>query len=418
MALTVNKSKLATLLKILLIVVVIMESSGLISLHLGLDGDLSRMLFAAFLAAAFIFSFYLVITNKRKGESIEFYYPFIAFFAVFLVSMVSGTFLFPKPIAHWLPALYVFLPIFSFYFLYLIKATPEDLSISFIIIALFVTTLIIADKISRIDLLDNYTRLSIFDASSRRIVLLKNEVIFGIMILVSLLLSTKLKVSKALPLFCIIALCIFFQVQTMESRLGIVAFIVAFLAMMHFNKRQKKIGIILFLACAFGLFFIPIWIIQNSDALAKAFSLEDTGNISIRIDSVVFLLGLFYKSYGLGVGMMSPTGHINNILHSNPLINYYDGGVFASIAQFGVIGLYVWYKFTSYSISSLSQAAKDEHSKNRYISIAVTGFILGFTITALPLNLFLQPWTMFVGGVILYLVWVFTNHNKQQRSIT
>ncbi|WP_417585979.1 hypothetical protein [Nitrincola sp.] len=411
-----KKSKINSLFKISAITLVIFESSHLISLYFGLDKDQARVFFSASLIAFFFYSQYTVLIHKRQNESLAFYYPLLAFLAVFFVSMISSTFLFPKPAKDWVPSLYAFLPIFSFYFLYSIKATTEDLTKSLVIIAILVTVLLIADSLSRIELLDNYTRLSIFDKHHRRVVLLKNEVILGIIILASIMLSKKLNPLKFLVLFLILTACLVVQVKTMESRLGLAALIVAMITIVYFNRFQKKSLVFVMSACSIGLVLVPGWLINNIEIMQGATNLKDGGNISIRIETISFLIDIFYKSYGFGVGMMSPTGSINNILHSNPFINFYDGGVYASVAQFGIFGAYIWYKLTFGTIKKINGTAIAANTKNRHVAIAVVGFILGFTITPLPLNLFLQPWTTFIGGVVLYYLWTLSREDNPSQT--
>ncbi|CAN7400670.1 hypothetical protein LJR071_002412 [Pseudomonas sp. LjRoot71] len=405
MFLAINKRKLASSLRILLITLVIFESSQLLSLYAGFSKELAGFSFSAFFSATFAGSIYLILTNKRHNENLAFYYPALIFFVVFIVSMISAAFLFPKPVTDWLPSLYAFLPIFSFYFLYLIKATAEDLAKALITTTILVTLLLCLDSLSRIELLDQYARLSIFDKYNRRIVLLKNEVILGIVILASVVISKNLRPSKTILCLATLLFCLFVQVKTMESRLGLVAFIISFITIFFFNRTNKKAAALLFLAGAMLLLLLPSWLLQNSEIIKSAVNLQDGGNIKIRIETVLFLKEIFYESYGLGVGMMSPTGNTNNILHSNQYINFYDGGVFATIAQFGALGIYIWYRVNFHGIKTLNNAAKITNAENRYIPIAIIAFILGLTISPLPLNLYLQPWSAFVGGIVIYFIW-------------
>lgn len=421
MLLAIDKTNTISSLKILAIILVIIESSHLISLYTGFNTELANTgyLFSAFLLATFACSIFLILINNRSNENIVFYYPLLIFITIFIVSMVSATFLFPKPIFDWLPSLYAFLPIFSFYFLYLIKATAKDIAKAFILIAILVTALLILDGIARIEVLDHYARLSIFDKYNRRIVILKNEVILGIIMLASLLISKKLSTIKTILSFAILAVCLLVQVKTMESRLGLVAFIVSFITIFIFNRSNKKAASLLFLGGVMLLIFLPNWLLQNSDIIKSAANLNDGGNIKIRIETVAFLKDIFYESYGFGVGMMSPTGTINNVLHSNPYINFYDGGLFASVAQFGIPAIYIWYRVNFHGVKELRQSIKSKLPEETYIPIAIISFILGFIITPLPLNLYLQPWTSFIGGIIIYFIWCLTKPmkpNSQRQS--
>lgn len=405
-----KKSTLIFFCKTLLIVLVVFESDKFISHIAGVDPVISAWLFAAFMSTCLILALCKSIIS-RNGFQLFFYAPSIVFLCVIVVSFMSAQFIFPKPMGHWLPSLYPFTLIFSFYFLYLLKASPKEAASALVATAIIVTLLLLLDLLIGFEYFDAYTRRSVFDAYQRRVVILKNEVVLGILIALAYLLTEKISRRKTVALSIAVFTMLLTQVAVMESRLALFSIMVGSAAILYLNRRIKKVYIFSLAGLIFTLTYTPFILDDIIELYGRATNYD--ANISIRFDTVKYLMGIYEQSHGWGVGMMSPTGGINNVLFSDQRYNFVDGGAFASIAQFGIAGLIIWLYFTIKSLKIFK--SKLEHSpKEKYIPAGCFGFLIGFTINPLPLNFFLQPWTVFVGGIIIYYAWLYKHRKNKQ----
>lgn len=405
----IKKETLIHNIKIAIIIIAIFESEGLFSSIAGIDSQVSAWIFSAFMSLFAMLSLTLRVTSPKR-ESIVFFFPIIAFICAFIVSAVSALVIFPKPASNWIPSHYQFTFLFSFYFLYILNTTARELSTALVYTAIIVIILLALDQILSFEFLDSYRRASTFSSENRRIVILKNETTLGLLILLAHSIFTKQPSAKGHTLTALSCFLLIISIFLMESRLATAAIIVSCLVMTFYNKQNRRLYSYALLASIFAAATSPMWI----DAVARAINIatDPDSNISIRSETIAYMFNLYKESNGWGTGMMSPTGTINNILFSDPSINYVDGGVFSSIFQFGIFGLAIWIGYTIILIKifryNLNFGITDRH-----IALACLAFLVGFTTNPLPLNFFLQPWTTFIGGLLIYFAWQF----KRYRSI-
>lgn len=398
-----KKSSLLGILKICLITLIILESDGLITQIIGVDRILAAWSFAGFMSSCAILAISLrLLLGKRFN--LLFSLPYIAFLCAFLVSAGSALFIFPKGIYDWLPSLYMFTLVFSFYFLYLTGATARDVAISFFLAALIVSLLLFMDQLMGLTVLDFYKRASSFDIYSRRIVILKNEVVLGIMFLFAYIFSRPKIRNKEIMLLALLGFLLYVQITVMESRLAATSIAVGFGTIIYLNRQMKKTYSYLFAASLAIIATLPLWIDSFFSTAKKAIDYDS--NISIRFETINFMYELYKKSYGWGVGMMSSTGTENNVLFSDFRYNFIDGGALATIFQFGLSGLIVWLSYTALLLR-IFKKAHNHLTSDRNIPLACFAFLVGFTFNPLPLNFFLGPTTMFIGGALLYFAWLY-----------
>lgn len=400
-----------------LTILLILESDRLITSIIGLDKVLASWLYSALIFVSFFCALAKLALKNKFKESKYFYYPIIVFAVIFIVSAISATVIFPKPTTDWLPSLYTFAPLFIFYAFYLLDIQERELSITFISIAIIVSTLLIIDRIQPIDFLNDYFRPSSFIDEKRRIVILKNEVIFGIIALLSLIICGKMSLIKRQALIAIALLLFLTQVLVMESRLGLIAIFVASVMLLYLNGLSKKVFATICVSSVLGSILIPTIFDQYIEKLMSMSVDDKSSNIGIRIDSVEHAFKIYLESYGLGVGSMSPTGVINNILTSDPRYNIADTGAFSTLAQFGPFGLYIWIFLTVKCLKSFKQRFF-ESKKTSYFSAASYALLMGFTVSVLPLSFFTQSWNITMGGVLLYLLWIYKRKPLYGKSVS
>jgi hypothetical protein len=393
--------------KALSFALVIAESNGLLTSILGVEQVLSRWVFAAAMVLFCGLAFFIMLKKKAACEIKSFYYPILAFVTFFLVSFISANFLFPKPLNEWLPSLYVFTTIFIFYFLYIFKYNSKEVVWGLITVSIAVSLLLLVDHVHRLPFLDHYQRRSAFFLNDvRRIVLLKNEVIFGFIAVVSIIISGKKEIFSNKLLLAIATMLFFVQALIMESRMGFMAMGIACITLMYLKGITKKTLILSFTAILVIIVAFPIIFSKHIDGLSQMKMNDSTSNISIRFETIEHFYKLYLQTNGLGIGMMSATSTSNNVLHREGNYNLLDAGAFSALFQFGLLGVYIWLLFTVKSLQTYNWYYKYTANNDPY-SAAAFAFIMGFTISLLPLSFFTASWCIGMGGVLLYLMWFF-----------
>jgi hypothetical protein len=407
---TLNVSRI----KVMFCALVILELNGFVSHLIGLNKSLGAYIFSGILVVFFIAALWRMFFIQEKQEIKSFYYPTLVFLAVFTVSFISANFIFIKPLSDWLPSLYAFVPIFTFYFLYVLKCNEKEVALSFIIISALVSLLLFIDQLVNISFLDDYQRMSsFFDFGSRRIVLLKNEVILGFVFLVSFLINTELNTNKFRLVFALTAFVFFVQVIVMESRMGFLAMAVAVLSLMLMRGLTLNVMRLYILAAIAVFFVFPFVFKDQIIALTRMSAAEDGANISIRVESTLHFYHLFLETYGVGLGSMSSTGLVNNVLNLTEENNIVDIGAFSSLFQFGVVGFALWVFLTFKCLSCFYRYYNKSNKIDPY-SAAVFSFLIAFTISLLPLSFFTSSWCIGLGGVLLYYLWIFTMQKNER----
>lgn len=391
--------------KVVLTTLLILESDGLVSGFFGFSQVTSSWFYSALICMATLIVFFLVFIKKTFVQNILFFLPIIACIIFIFVSTISALLVFPKPIMDWLPSLYLFAPICIFYLLYLLDVGPKVIQNSFIIVSIIVTALVVFDKVQYLEFLDPYTRRSVFfSLDVRRVVILKNEVIFGTLILIAHSLCSNISTkTRIVSLFTAITI---FTVQTMvmESRMGVLAMVVGVLALLFVSRIGNRtfIGIILvlFLSAAFGLAVFE----EHIDKIVKMDIYDEGSNVLIRYETVIHYYNIFLRSDGWGIGQMSPSGVINNVLNYDERLNIADAGFISSLFQFGPLGFLIWVVYTS---MCTRESLRHHRVFENPLSASVFAFFMGFTISVLPISFFTSSWCIALGGIFLYLTWTF-----------
>lgn len=392
-------------IKLVLFCLVIFETDGLITKLIGLDTVIGAWLFS-FSMICFLF---LSLVRSAKENSFNeikcFYYPILAFVVFFLVSFVSANFIFIKPLKDWLPSLYVFAPIFIFYFLYFFKYSSKEVIWSFILVAICISTLLLVDRVLQFSFLDDYQRRSaFFSLDVRRVVLLKNEVIFGFVATISLLITQKRSMKQVKVLIAVAAFLFFVQAFVMESRMGFLAMGVATLILMYIKGLTKKVLTLYIIGILTVLFLFPIVFAKHIDSLSNMSFHDNESNISIRFETVEHFYHVYKESNGVGIGSMSPNARLNNALYSDEHKNVADAGAYSSLFQWGPIGFFLWVLFTIQCLKTYIHYYKKTGRNDPY-SAAPFAFLLAFTFSLLPISFFTSAWCIGVGGVLIYLMW-------------
>ncbi|MEP2653790.1 MAG: O-antigen ligase family protein [Paraglaciecola sp.] len=233
--------------------------------------------------------------------------------------------------------------------------------------------------------------------------MLKNEVIFGFIATVSLIINNKKGVLSNKLLIGIAGTLFLVQAMIMESRMGFLAMGVACLTMFLLKGLTKKTLSLLTISVVIIFTVFPMIFAKHIDSLSNMTAEDDESNISIRFESTGHFYELFKESYGLGFGTMSRTSESNNVLN-HLHYNVVDIGAFSSLFQFGPLGLVMWIFFTIKSLMIFKRYYVKSKRTDPY-SVSAFAFLLGFTLSLLPLSFYTASWCIGMGGILLYLTW-------------
>lgn len=398
-------AKVMNLGKIILLALLLMESDGLLSSALSVDRNLARWAYAGAMAGCFFLCIIQLIVKWRLKAKRAFYYPVVVFATILIISAGSAAYVFPKPISDWLFSLYEFLPLFIFYAFLLLKVNEHEIASSFILLALGVSALLLVDRFHHLAFLDGFTRGSVFFDDVRRVVVLKNEVIFGAVLLAAKWIGGQVPRSLRSATAVALAFLVLVQSFIMETRLGFAALAVAIVVLLYVNSWSRRVIRIAVLGACVVILVGPVIFHQHIQKLSTMSIHDDTSNISVRIEATKHYAEVYRESRGWGMGAMSATAETNNVLKRDPRYNIVDIGAFAALFQFGVPGLLLWVWLTLKCIRRFT-AWFHASSKQNFVASGALAFTLGFTISVLPLSFFTQTWTISMGGVLLYLVWL------------
>ena len=347
---------------------------------------------------------------SRKAVK-NFFYPLLAFAVFISVSAVSAFFIFPKPVNDWLPSMYQFVPIFSFYFLYLFNINVREIIFGMILVSVIISFLLVMDAFFKFEFFDAYIRRSsFFDLQTRRVVILKNELIFGFVALVSIYINGSLKPLKKRFVLCLAVFVFLVQSFVIESRMGFMAMGMSVLVLMYIKGFDKKIMVLSIFGLLVVFFAFPVIFSSHIEELKHMSLYDSESNISIRIETVKHFYQLYKESYGFGVGQMSSSAGINNVLNYNDEFNIVDAGFYSSLFQFGPVGLFIWAYFTIKCVKVFRSHYRSSLNSD-FSSSTGFAFLVGFTISLLPISFFTASWCVALGGILLYQMWFFQHEN-------
>jgi len=181
---------------------------------------------------------------------------------------------------------------------------------------------------------------------------------------------------------------------------------VATVTLMYIKGLTKKVFRLYVLGLLVVIFIFPFVFSKQIEGLSNMSMHDSESNISIRFETVEHFYYAFLESQGVGIGSMSFNGLINNILHSGEHFNIVDAGALSSLFQFGPLGLFMWLIFTYQSLQTYLRYYRKTHNADPY-SATTFAFLMSFTLSLWPLSFFTTSWCINLGGVLLYLMWLF-----------
>jgi hypothetical protein len=291
--------------------------------------------------------------------------------------------------------------------LYFFKYTGREVVLGLVVVSVSASLLLLFDSFSPLEFLNDYIRRSaFFSLEGRRVVILKNEVIFGFVALMSFIISSKKSVFKNKLLVTIAMFLFFIQAFIMESRMGFLAMGVATITLMYIKGITQKTLQLLITGLIVVIFIFPIVFNEHIDSLSNMSMNDSDSNISIRFETVEYYYQVFKESNGFGIGMMSSNSQSYNVLHMVEHYNILDAGAFSSLFQFGPLGLIAWVFLTVQCLKTYIKYYNQSNKTDPY-SASAFGFLLAFTLSPLPISFFTATWCINMGGIFIYLMWFY-----------
>lgn len=354
-------------------------------------------------------------TMLLRGDIVR--YPFtlwpLALVGLFLTtSLISNSLFLPKSLGDWLPAHYVFMPVLLFYLLGGLRCTEREVFLGLVISGLIGGALMLAYHFDLLPFLEYYERRSIFGLDVRRMVVLKYEVMLALLALFAALLEERTPAwAKALAMVAVVVL-LFLSSKVMQSRQALVAIMVSFVLLLAFDRRtfqhhpflvRATVGLMVLLA-------VPFALANYLDLLGRDDLIESRElNVYVRIYTFERYFDLFTDTYGVGFGMSSPTGQVNNAIGANlaAAANFNDLELYGALFQFGIIGGLAALYLTLAGITAGWRAFRLLPCPHRWRPALLSVFLISGLLSPLPLNIFTQEWSMYFGGFALYLAWYY-----------
>lgn len=391
----------------------------------------------AWMSAAIIifFTLYFLLFRRRPLDGWERGALALMGFYV-LVSAISNTFFFPKGLQDWLPAFYGLAPLWLIFPMRALKVSSRDVCDAMIAVGVFTGLLLLVDHFVQFSFLEVYQRVATTDISLRRIVFLKSETAFALLVITARL-ATARRMSTALGAgiaFLIVGFALF---VVSESRLAIAASLMACAVFSLFILRGRRaVAMVAVGLCCIAL-LSPIVLAKYIDQIERTHSYaRQDSSVAYRLIELRFFYGIFEKTHGVGFGMMSSgVGKSNQMAstRNNPIAyasqiygiatgtNYgmyiADLGVMGALVQFGYIGLAAVVWMTLRVAFRLIRIGRNSEFDSHKEAAAMGALALCFLLSPWPTNLYSMDWTAMCGGLCLFLASCCSAEAKELRAV-
>ncbi len=336
--------------------------------------------------------------------------PLFLMALVFIVSIISNIMIFDYGISNFAPSLYMLMPILTFYLLRNLNISTGDVIWGFIVSAIFASVIVLIDSAISLPSLRQIRRLSVFGSAGNadRLVILKDACVIALVLLLANLLSRNKSLWRYALYGILLALIAFPVFFTFESRFAIIVTLLSAALFVSFGRMTVSrrisfytLGLVVGIPGAWLVLekFIAPMLGGNWDDYAAK------NNVSVRIDSLNYYLDWFERSYYVGIGHMSTSPSYKNILSSvvDKAFNLNDLGIYASLFQFGILGLALTVFMTIYLVISLFRLGYSGHPRAPEMHI-LGCYLIASCIQVVPANFFTITATCMYGSILWYLI--------------
>ncbi|NML12769.1 hypothetical protein HHL08_21980 [Sphingobium sp. AR-3-1] len=393
--------------RIIFIALIFMLFSGVATLLAGLPSSTGKFTAAGItLVAPLLFLAFMPRTFQLSR--LTDFFPIGLFAWFLLVSFISNRYVYGYGYENWVPAMYMVVPLLTYYLWWGIGATLEDIVLGIMLTGLIATGVIIIDQFLHLPQLDELRRMSAFTDmnESRRIIFLKNECVMALLLTIVSLSKGKSLLGN-IWLFFALGVMGFTIVQVFESRMALAAVAIAVLFYVLFSRagavrRVVMVGGLIIIAVpasiyVFDRYLAPIFALGISDYI------EDY-NVEIRLQSAAYWMGHFERTMGLGIGVMSVSPNQPNIQSSviDQAFLLADMGMFGALYQYGIIGLIATVIATIYLIRRLFILGLQSTHPRAPEMFMMACFILAFELQPVPISFFTLQWSLPLGATLWY----------------
>ena len=400
----------STLFGILFVAMLLIVDSGVPALLIGFDTfTVGRVVSAGLIAIGLLIPQFDRNRNFSILSSIGLM-PFILMMLMIAVSIISNTFIFHYGFSNFAPSLYLLMPVLTFYLLRNLGISTGDVIWGFVVSAIFASAIVLIDSVFTLTSLRQMRRLSVFGSAGNmdRLVVLKDACVIALVFLLANVLSRDKSIWRYVLYAFLLALIAFPVFFTFESRFAILVTLLSTALFVSFGRMTASRRVSFY---ALGLVVgIPgAWIVLQkfiAPMLGSDWeSYAATNNVSVRINSLNYYLDWFERSYFVGIGHMSTSPAYKNILSSvvDMAYNLNDLGIYASLFQFGLLGLAITLFMTVYLAVSLFRLGYSGHPRAPEMHI-LGCYLIASSIQVVPANFFTLTATCMYGSILWYLI--------------
>ena len=346
--------------------------------------------------------------NFRLG-SIADAFPIVLLGVMLLVSFVSNQMIFQYGWGNWLTYSYVAFPILAYYLFWAFSISVADVLAAVIVMAVIACGIVLADTIVHIAALDPIQRYTNVDTGVRRVPILKNEVVLAFCLLFADMYTRSNWWRYAAFYLPAVALIFFTVAFRFESRIALAAMLAA--AGIFVASRRITSPVQLFYLLAGLLLGIPLLYLALQSyiqpILDQGFSTYAANhNVEVRFRSNAYFASYYYRTNGLGFGLMTLNQQIHNFqsygIPSSFVIA--DLGLMGALYQFGVLGVVLAFGATLSTIVTFMRIGRGGFHPHRDRLLVVGCYMIGFTLQPIPMNFFTLNWTTLLGATLWYLM--------------
>lgn len=411
-----------SLWRVAMVVVLAMFHNELISVLLGLDVVMMQQAGNLALTGLSALCFAWLLNRGVPFSHPFMLWPIILFAVMLTVSLFANTIFFPKPVSHWAAAHYVYLPVLQVYILIALRFNDKDVIWGLIIAGVIAALLMIGYELGLLPFLRRYVRRSVFGMDVARIVIMKYEFFFASLALFAVVLSSRIAAWWKGIALALLSLCLALQVDLVQSRQGLVAMGVGIVVLLAIDQRTFQLRSFLTRAAVglCGVMVAPIILQPYIEMLFRDDLLHSQDlNVAVRLHTFEHYLGIFMDTNGVGFGMMSPSGRVNNVIAESlaQFVNYTDSGLYGAFFQFGIVGGAVAVYLTWQAVASGYRGARLFPDGERWRPAVLSAYFIGWLCVPVPINAFTFQSSIHFGTFVIFLVWYYRSRIRYEKTV-
>lgn len=337
----------------------------------------------------------------------------ISIFSFFVfVSFLSSTFIFQYDSIEWISAQYIsclaLLPLALYYWGFRVEEIGQAIFLTGLLSA-FLILIIHSAKLYAV--FWEYLRRSIYTSTYVRVVILKNEIAFAAIFAFFKLFFGNSN-SKSYFWYSASLLFLVYTIAfSLDSRLALAAVMLGLvLGTLAFRTTFSRKAVIIVVGFAVSLFILPELYTKYIGGF-RAGSYVEAANVKIRLQELEFFWRYYVDTYGIGFGYLSvsPDGENHAARAAWPTLKSQNGygvqdlGIFASLVQFGPIGIALVVVLTVWCVRRFYRLGQAADHPGRLTAMTCFSMVLGFIISPWPMDFFTLAWSGFLGWTMVYL---------------